>query len=506
MIALVLCLPSNYTLTAMHCQASALDPFYGGGDGNQESRHRVEKNVRLDEAGIAAFKSSLCGELIRPGDEGYEQARKVHNAMIDKRPLMVARCMDTADVMACVNFAADNGLPLAIRGGGHSSSGLGTIEGGLVADLGKMRSVHVDPKRRTARVEGGAVLSDVDHATYAFGLATPFGIASTTGVGGLTLGGGFGHLTRKYGLSIDNLISADVVLADGQVVTASANEHPDLFWALRGGGGNFGVVTSFLFQLHPVSTVYAGPMFWPLEMAEDAMRMWWETIQNAPDDLSGFFNYHVIPPAPPFPEPYHLHNMCGVVWCYTGPQERAEEVFKPIRRFGPPAIDLVGTMPYPVLQTLFDALFVPGNQWYWKAEFVKGLTNDAIAANIRYGSQVPNFRSGTHLYPLNGAVHRVAAADTAFSSRDADYCQVVVAVDPDPTAIQPGIEWARSFWGAALRPYSAGGGYVNMMMIEEGDDRIRAAYRGSYDRLSRIKAKYDPHNLFNVNKNIKPAA
>jgi FAD/FMN-containing dehydrogenase len=464
---------------------------------------RLAKGGRLSEADIGAFRTSLCGELISPADEGYEQARKVHNAMIDKRPMLVARCMDVADVIACVGFAADHGLPLAIRGGGHNGAGLGTVDDGLVADLGKMRSVHVDPKRRTARVEGGCVLGDVDHATHVFGMATPFGINSSTGVGGLTLGGGIGHLTRKYGLSIDNLISADVVLADGRLVTASADEHPDLFWALRGGGGNFGVVTSFLFQLHPVNIVYAGPMFWPLEQAEAAMHLWWETIQSASEDLSGFFNYHIIPPGPPFPEQYHNQNMCGVVWCYTGPPEKAEEVFKPIRRFGPPAIDLVGPIPYPALQTMFDPLFLPGNQWYWKADFVKGLTNETIALNVRYGSQVPTFRSGTHLYAINGAAHRVGQADTAFSYRDADYCQVMVAVEPDPSVMQPLIDWAKSYW-TALHPYSAGGAYINMMM-EEGEDRVRAAYRGNYDRLSRVKAEYDPHNLFKVNQNIKPA-
>jgi FAD/FMN-containing dehydrogenase len=458
----------------------------------------------LQTSVVNQFRASLRGSLVLPDDAEYEQARKVHNGMIDKRPALVAQCTDVADVMASVNFAAEQNLALAVRGGGHNGAGLGTVDDGLVIDLARMRGMHIDPVRRIARVEGGCVLGDVDHATHIFGLATPFGINSTTGVGGLTLGGGIGHLTRKCGLSIDNMLAADVVLADGQLVTASAEEHPDLFWALRGGGGNFGVVTSFLFKLHPISTVYGGPMFWPLAQAGEAMHMWWDIIGRASEDLSGFFNYHIIPPGPPFPEKYHNQNMCGVVWCYTGSLEKAEEIFKPIRRFGPPAIDMVGPLPYPALQTMFDALFLPGNQWYWKADFVRDLTDEAIALNIRYGSQVPNFRSGTHLYPINGAAHRVGQADTAFSYRDATYAQVMVGVTPDPAENEHLISWAREYW-TALHPHSAGGAYVNMMM-EEGQDRVKAAYRGNYDRLARIKREYDPHNLFHVNQNIKPAA
>jgi FAD/FMN-containing dehydrogenase len=445
----------------------------------------------------------MRGPLITPDNAEYDQARKVFNGMIDKRPVLVARCADVADVIAGVRFAAEQGLSLAVRGGGHNGAGLGTVDDGIVIDLGKMRGVRVDPARRTARVEGGCLLGDVDHATHAFGLATPFGINSTTGVAGLTLGGGIGHLTRKCGLSIDNLLAADVVLADGSLVTASAEEHPDLFWALRGGGGNFGVVTSFLFKLHPISMVYAGPMFWSLEKAGEAMCMWWEIINSGQEDLSGFFDYHVIPPAPPFPEQHHLEDMCGVVWCYTGPLERAEEVFKPIRSFGPPAIDMVGALPYPVLQTMFDALFVPGNQWYWKADFVRDLPDEAVDLNVHFGSRVPNFLSGTHLYPINGAAHRVGQADTAFSYREATYCQVMVGVTPDPAENERVSGWAKEYWNA-LHPHSAGGAYVNMMM-EEGQDRIKAAYRENYDRLAQVKAEYDPHNFFHINQNIKPA-
>lgn len=458
----------------------------------------------LQTSVVNQFRANLRGQLIAEGDAEYEAARKVHNGMIDKRPALVARCVDVADIVACVNFASDQGLALAVRGGGHNGAGLGTVDDGLVVDLVRMRGVHVDPARRTARVEGGCVLGDIDHATHFFDLATPFGINSTTGVGGLTLGGGIGHLTRKCGLSIDNLLAADIVLADGRFVTASAEEHPDLFWALRGGGGNFGVVTSFLFKLHPISTVYGGPMFWPLAQAEEAMHLWWNIIRGDSEDLGGFFNYHIILPGPPFPEAYHNQNMCGVIWCYTGSLEKAKDVFRPIRRFGPPAIDMVGPLPYPALQTMFDALFLPGNQWYWKADFVRDLTDEAIALNIHYGSQVPNFNSGTHLYPINGAAHRVGQSETAFSYRDATYAQVMAGVTPNPAENERVIRWAREYW-TALHPHSAGGAYVNMMM-EEGQDRVKAAYRGNYDRLAKIKREYDPHNLFHVNQNIRPAA
>jgi FAD/FMN-containing dehydrogenase len=335
-------------------------------------------------------------------------------------------------------------------------------------------------------------------------MATPSGIISTTGVGGLTLGGGLGHLTRKCGLSIDNLLAADVALADGRLVVASPEENADLFWAIRGGGGNFGVVTSFLFRLHPISTVYAGPMLWHLDQATAVMQWYREFLPQAPDDVNGFFAFLSVPPGPPFPEELHNKTMCAVVWCYTGPLEQADATFKPIRSVGPPALDLVGPLPHPVLQSMFDGLYEPGLQWYWKADFVNELSDEAIALRLKHGSQLPTPQSTMHLYPIDGAARRVGQNDTAWSYRDARWAEVMVGVDPDPNNRERITAWARDCW-EALHPYSAGGAYVNFMM-EEGQERIKATYRDNYARLAAIKTKYDPTNLFRVNQNIQPTA
>jgi len=456
----------------------------------------------VDEAAVEEFKASLRGELIQPSDESYDEARKVYNGMIDRRPRMIARCADVADVITAVNFGRENDLLIAIRGGGHNGGGLGICDDGLVIDLSLIKYTRVDPAARTVRVGGGCTWGDVDHATHALGLATPTGIISTTGVGGLTLGGGMGYLTRKCGLTIDNLLEADIVLADGRFVTASAEENEDLFWAIRGGGGNFGVVTSFLFKLHPIHMDYAGPMLWPLEQATEVMQWYREFITQAPDDIYGFFLFLVVPPGPPFPE--HLHNkkMCGVVWCYTGPAEQAETTFKPIRSFGPPALDLVGPMPHPQLQSMFDELYPPGLQWYWRADFFNELSDEAIALHVKYGSEIPTMHSSMHLYPINGAAHRIGKTDTAWSYRDATWAQVIVGVDPDPTNNEQIIAWTKEYWDA-LHPHSAGGAYVNFMM-DEGEERIKASYRDNYDRLVEVKKQFDPTNLFRVNQNIRP--
>jgi FAD/FMN-containing dehydrogenase len=464
-----------------------------------------EKLVRdLSTDKTDRLSSDLRGPLIRPNDPRYEQARKVYNGMIDKRPGLIAQCADVADVITAVNFARENNVALAIRGGGHNGGGLGTCDGGVVIDLSRMRGVRVDPRSRTVRADGGCVWGDVDHATHAFGLATASGIISTTGVGGLTLGGGIGHLTRKCGLSIDNLLEVDMVLADGRFVTANAQENLDLFWAVRGGGGNFGVVTSFLFRLHPISTVYAGPILWHLDQAPEVMRFYRDFIVQAPEELNGFFAFLIVPPGPPFPEALHNKKMCGIVWCYTGPLEKAEETFRPIRRLGTPALDLVGPMPQPVVQSMFDALYPPGLQWYWRADFVNELSDEAIELHLKYGSALPSMHSTMHLYPINGAVHRVGKNDTAFSYRESKWAEVIVAVDPDPAKIDGMIPWVKDYW-SALHPYSAGGAYVNFMM-DEGQDRVQATYRDNYGRLASIKNKYDPGNLFHVNQNIKPTA
>src|SRR2546429_1063705 len=356
-----------------------------------------------NEDSIADFKRNLRGRLIKPGDKDYDEARKVYNGMIHKKPRLVTRCADVADVIRSVNFGRETDLLVAIRGGGHNAGGLGICDDGLVSDLASIKYTRVDPAARTVTVGGGCVWGDVDHATHVFGLATPSGFISTTGVGGLTLGGGIGHLTRKCGLTIDNLIGADVVLADGRLVTANERHHEDLFWALRGGGGNFGVVTSFVFKAHPIHTDYAGPMFWELDQAPEVMQWYREFITQAPDDINGFFAFLVVPPGPPFPE--HLHNkkMCGVVWCYTGPLEKAEETFKPIRGFLTPALDFVGPIPHPALQSMFDPIYPPGLQWYWTADFVNELSDEAIRLHIKHGTQIPTMHSTMHLYPVNGA-------------------------------------------------------------------------------------------------------
>ena len=457
------------------------------------------------ETNIEKLKAGLRGALIRPGDEGYDAARKVYNGMIDKHPAFIAQCVDVADVIAAVTFGREAGLLIAVRGGTHSGPGLGTVDDGLVIDLGRMRGTQVDPAAGTVRVQGGCRWGDVDHATHPFGLATPSGFISTTGVGGLTLGGGIGYLSRRFGLTIDNLIGADVVLADGRFVTASATENPDLFWALRGGGGNFGVVTSFEFRLHPVNMVYGGPMMWPVERAGEILPRWRDLILGAPDELNGWFAFVMVPPGPPFPEQFHLKKMCVVVWCDTGPMDQAEQRFATIRKdFGTPAIDFAGPIPWPVLQSLFDPLLPPGLRWYWKADFFKDLSSEAIALHVEHGSALPTPLSTMHIYPINGAAQRVGKNDTAFSFRDASFAEVIVGIDPDPANDQRTIQWARDYW-QALHPHSAGGAYVNMIM-DEGQDQVKAAYRDNYERLVAVKNKYDPKNVFRLNQNIRPSA
>jgi hypothetical protein len=457
----------------------------------------------MQKEAVTQFKSQLRGGLIEPTDPGYEEARKVYNAMISRKPRLIAKCADVADVMAAVCFGHQHDLRVSIRGGGHNAGGLGVCDDGLVIDLSLIQYVHVDPAARTVRVGGGCTWGDVDHATHPFGLAVPSGIISTTGVGGLTLGGGMGHLTRNYGLTIDSLLAADVVLADGRFVVASADENTDLFWAIRGGGGNFGVVTSFLFQAHPVQTVCAGPMLWNLDQAADIMKWYREFIPQAPVEINGFFAFLTVPPGPPFPEALHFKKMCGLVWCYNGTLEQANKILGPLRRFRPPAFEFFAPMPFPMLQGMFDGLYTPGLQWYWKADFVNELSDEAIALHVKHGSELPTLHSTMHLYPINGAAHEAGNSDTPWSYRDALWSEVIVGVDPDPANKDRITAWAKNYW-EALHPYGAGGGYVNFMMDGEGEDRIRATYHNNYERLAQIKAKYDPSNFFRVNQNIRP--
>ena len=459
--------------------------------------------MSLQEA-VEQLKPQFRGQILTPSDEGYEVARKVYNGMIDKRPGAMARCVNVADVMAAVRAAREQDVLAAIRGGGHNGGGLGICDDGLVIDLSLMRGVRVDPAARTVRAEGGCTGADVDHATHAFGMATPTGTISTTGIAGLTLGGGIGHLSRAYGLSVDNLLAVDVVLADGSFVTADAQEHTDLYWAVRGGGGNFGVVTSFLFRLHPVKTVSAGPTFWPLDQTPQVMKAYREFITEAPEDVSGFFAFLTVPPVPLFPANLHNQKMCGIIWCSTAAPEKADQATKAMRSVGTPALDHVGPMPFPAIQSLFDGLYPPGLQWYWRADFFKEISDASIAPHLKYAEQLPTGHSTMHMYPINGAAQRVGNTDTAFSYRDALWAGVIVGVDPDPKNKEKITKWTKEYFDA-LHPHSSGGAYVNFMM-EEGQERVKASFCDNYDRLATIKKKYDPTNFFRVNQNIRPAA
>ena len=452
------------------------------------------------DAEIDRFASTLRGEVIQPDHPAFDEARTIYNAMIDKRPRVIAKCSNVADVIEAVNFGREHDLDTAIRSGGHNGAGLALVDDGLVIDLSDMTGIRVDPDAKTVSVEAGCTWGDVDHATHAFGLATVSGVISTTGVGGLTLGGGHGYLTRKYGLTIDNLVSADVVLADGRVVRASEEENSDLFWALRGGGGNFGVVTSFEFQCHPVETVVAGPLFWPIERLEETMRWYREWLPQAPDDVYAFYLTAQVP-GEPFPEEIHGEHVCGLMWCYLGREGQADDVIQTARDVAEPLFEHVGPMPYPALQGMFDDLYPPGDQWYWKGDLVHELTDKAIDEHRNF-AEVPTPQSTMHLYPIDGAVDRVDADETAWAHRDATWSMVIVGVDPDPSNRELITEWTTDYW-EAVHPHTAGGSYVNFMM-EEGTDRIRASYGDNYERLQEIKATYDPENFFHVNQNIEP--
>jgi FAD/FMN-containing dehydrogenase len=449
-----------------------------------------------------ALAGQLRGPAIGPADEGYDAARALYNAMIDKRPAVIAQCVDAADVAAAMGFARANGLEIAVRGGSHNGGGLASVDDGLVIDLSLLRGVIVDPDRRTAVALGGSLLGDIDHATYPYGLALPFGFISTTGIGGLTLGGGVGNLTRTLGLTIDSLLGADVVLADGSFVKASEDDNDDLFWALRGGGGNFGVVTALTFRLSPVTSVVAGPTMWSLERAGEILSWYRDFIHQAPRELNGWFAFLTVPPVPMFPEELHLKKMCAVLWTYVGSKDDADEALSPARELGP---DLDGVMevPLPILNSLFDGLYPAGHQWYWRTDYVEEIPDEAIERHVEFAHKMPTPQSTMHLYPLSGAPAQVANDATAWAYRDAGWVQVMVGVDPDPARADELREFAVSYWDA-LHPYSMGGGYVNMMMADEGDERVRATYRENYDRLAQIKAKYDPDNVFHVNQNIRP--
>lgn len=454
---------------------------------------------------INHFRQSLRGRVITRSDSDYDEARALYNGMIDKRPLLIAQCVDVADIVAAVNFGRDSGLLVAIRGGGHNGPGLGSVDDGLVIDLSMMKGVHVDPASRTVRVAPGCTSGDVDHATHVFGLAVPFGIVSSTGVAGLTLGGGSGYLTRKHGLTIDNLLEADVVLANGNFVTASTKQNADLFWALRGGGGNFGVVTSFLFQAHPVKMVYAGPIFWDAKYAKEIMSAYRDFLPDAPEELGVFVGLKTVPSMAPFPREAWGKRACALISCFDGSEEDGKKILAPLLgKLPAPFFNWMSAVPFPAIQAMFDPFFPKGLQWYWKGDFVMDLPDEAIEVYVAESAKAPSELSLMHLYPIDGAVHRVGKDATAWRARDATWSMVIAGIDANPQQAGALMRWGRAYW-SAVHKFNPGGAYVNFMMDDEGASRVQASYGDNYARLAAVKRKYDPANLFRVNQNIEPA-
>lgn len=454
--------------------------------------HEAARSLALDEATIQDFRAGLRGQVILPGDADYDDGRLVWNGMIDRRPTLIVRCARVTDASRAIRFARDQHLLLAVRGGGHNVTGAGTCDGGLVIDLSPMKAVQVDSERRTARVEPGATWKEFDEETQQYGLATTGGLISSTGVAGFTLGGGIGWLVRKHGLACDNLISAEVVAADGQLVRANAGENPDLYWGLRGGGGNFGVVTAFEFALHPVATVVGGVVAHPLPRAREVLHFYRHFIATAPDELTTLVNFATTPEG---------HQIIGIAACYAGPVEQGAEVMRPLKEFGPPAMDMMGPLPYTALQQANDLRAPAGLQNYWKAAFLQDLSDEAIDAMIEYATHVTSQLSMIHLHQLGGAMNRVAADATAFGHRDSEFVVNIIGMWQEPGDNEQHIDWARGLF-AALQPY-AHGAYINFLG-DEGQERVRAAYGPNYARLVALKNKYDPTNLFRLNQNIRP--
>ncbi len=452
-------------------------------------------STSLDEAAIQELRAGLRGTLLCPGDDDYETARRVWNGMIDRKPALIVRCAGVADVINAVNFARTNNLLVSVRGGGHSIPGNAVCEGGLMIDLSPLKGIRVDPARRTARAEPGLTWGEFDHETQAFGLATTGGIVPTTGIAGLTLGGGLGYLMRQFGLTCDNLLSVDLVTAAGQLLTASATENADLFWGVRGGGGNFGIVTSFEYRLHAVGPmVLGGLIFHPLPRAKEAYQFYREFTSTSPDQLSTHLAFATSPDG---------HPVVAFLLCYSGPLERGEEVIRPLREFGSPVADMVGPMPYTAVQALGGPLYPPGRLNYWKSSFLKELSDDAIESMIAQFETVPSPFSAVVLEELGGAVSRVGKDETAFGERSARYNLIITSEWVDPAESEKNIQWTRDFW-EAMQPFESEAVYVNYLGTE-GEDRIKAAYGpAKYERLVALKNKYDPTNLFRLNQNIKP--
>jgi FAD/FMN-containing dehydrogenase len=448
----------------------------------------------IRETDLQRFRAQLRGDLIQPGDPRYDEARKVFNGMIDRRPAGIVRCGGVPDVVAAVRFARETRMLVSVRGGGHSVAGNASCDDGLVIDLSMMKTVRVDPRERTARAEGGATWGPFDHETQVFGLATTGGIVPSTGIGGLTLGGGIGYLNRKYGLACDNVISAEVVTADGQVLEASAEEHPDLFWALRGGGGNFGVVTSFEYRLHPVGPVLGGEMIFPLAQARKVLRFYRDWSAAAPDELRADATLLSGPEGPAL----------DIIVCYCGDPEEGEKVLRPLRGCATPMADTVAPVPYTTVQNLLTQVFQPGFRHYWKSGFIRTFSDEAIDAMVdMFVDEVPGFFTAIAIEHLGGEVSRVGPQDTAFNHRDAQHSLLVLRMWSDPAESDANIDWARRCYRAA-EPFLTRAAYVNYLG-DEGDVRVRAAYGANYDRLTAIKNKYDPTNSFHLNQNIEPA-
>ena len=451
---------------------------------------------------ITTLERDLRGRLVQRADADYEEARRLYNGMIDKRPLMIAQCADVADVVSAVTFGREQELRIAIRGGGHSGPGLGSVDDGLVIDLSAMRGVRVDPATRTVRVEAGCRTGDVDHATHAFGLAVPFGIVSTTGVSGLTLGGGMGYLTRAHGLTIDNLVEADVVLADGRFVTANAQEHSDLFWALRGGGGNFGVVTSFLFRAHPVTSVFAGPVFWEASHAKSVMRAYRDFLPGAPEALGLFVGLKTVPSTDPFPREFWGTRACAVIGAFNGREAEGRRAMAPLLDALPaPIFNWMSAMPFPAMQALFDPLLPKGLQWYWKGDFVRSLPDEAIDVHIAQA------HSGADGVVADASLSHRRRRATRRERRDGMGRARCDLGDGDRrhrprSGACRGLENMGARVLEAVHPFNQAGGYVNFMMDDEGPGRAQAAYGQNYARLLQVKDEYDPANLFRVNQNI----
>jgi FAD/FMN-containing dehydrogenase len=456
---------------------------------------------------LATLRNSVRGTVIGPGDAGYDQARSIWNGAIDRRPACIVRCAGVADVIASVRHARDHDLEIAIRGGGHNVAGTAVCDDGIVIDLSELRAVSVDPTSRTARVQGGALWGDVDRETQIHGLATTGGIVSHTGVAGLTLGGGIGWLMRKHGLTVDNLLGADVITAEGEVLRACADEHPDLLWALRGGGGNFGVVASFDFRLHAVGpNVLAGPVLWDAANTDEVLRFYRDFVRDAPDELGTVVRFGTAPPLPVIPSDLHWRPVVIVASCYAGPIEEAERVLRPLRRFGAPVLDLVAPRPYVDHQSSIDSTVRHGWNYYWKSTYLPELSDDLVSVLAEHAFAASSPRSYAALFHLGGAVGRASGGDTAFGNRQVSHAITLDAVwRPGEDHSDQDVAWTRDFFGSLDR--FRDGVYVNFLGADEKPDRIREAYGGSvYDRLADVKGKYDPENVFHHNQNIGPRA